>query len=189
MSDEKRLQKINDGDRAELRKLLMELEIEVGRFVNWKISNRKDAEEVIQDVLLSFVEALPLFAGQSSFKTFILGIAKHEVADYWRKKYAKRVIKTIPIIKNIYDRKLSSLEKTQRDMYECVERVYEMIDPKQERVLRLKYEKGLSMKEIAVEMKLTVKAVESLLYRARKKYQELYIDLYGKPAFSVRKES
>lgn len=174
-----------EGDKRAFRKLLAQLQKEVLRYVQIKVKNQEDAEEIVQDVLLSLTEALPLYAERSNIKTFVMGIARHEVADYWRKKYAKKVIRMVPLVRDLYDRKLFSAEQTQRVMYKEAERIYRKLSVMHERVLRMKYEEELSVAEMAKRLKITPRAVEALLYRARKAFQKLYVEEVGKPNFSV----
>jgi len=62
-----------------------------------KVSIEKDVEELVQDTFLSCLKHLPLFRGESSIWTWMLRIAQHEVADYYRKRYAKKFIHALPL--------------------------------------------------------------------------------------------
>ena len=128
----------------------------------------------MQDTLLAFLDALPLFNHQSSVWTFIVGIAKHEVADYYRKRYAKKVIKSMPLLSELYDQQLHSSDETALELRLAIKRVYEQLAPKQKLILQLKYEQGLSITAIARAMGISPKATESLLFRSRLAFQKAY---------------
>lgn len=142
------------------------------RYLRTKISSSKDVEEVSQDVYLAFLDSLPLFRGGSSLKTFLYAIARHEVADYWRKRYAKKAIKTVPFVEHVYREKLYSSTELAQD----IERCYAKLKPIQVKVLRWKYEEGLSVREIAGRLDVTVRAAEAQLYRARQAFQLVYAE-------------
>ncbi len=133
----------------------------------------EDCDELIQDTFLHFLDALPLFHYQSSIMTFLFSIAHHEAADYWRKKYAKRLIRTIPILKN-YIAPIQTSERTARQLNQSLESAYKKLKPIYASILRMKYEEELSVKEIAAKLGCSTKAVECQLYRARKAFQMVY---------------
>jgi len=89
------------------------------------------------------------------------------VADYFRRKYAKKALKYVPIVGELVSRELN----TTWELSEKIDRVYGEMVPRMAKVLQMKYEEGLSVKEIARNLKISVKAAESKLFRARKEFQ------------------
>lgn len=173
--DRKLVEEVLSGKRQAVRRLYGVVETDLSRYFLSKTQCGEDAEELLQDTFLHVLDALPLFRFQSSLKTFVMGIARHELMDYWRKLYAKKVIKTIPIVRELVSRPIGRRERISRAMEEALEKAYAAIRPEQAQALRLKYEEKLSVKEIAAEMGMTVKAVEALLYRSRKAFQAAYV--------------
>ena len=167
-------QLILSGDEAALRTLYQTITPKLRSYFLSKLDSRQDVEELMQDTLLAFLDALPLFNHQSSVWTFIVGIAKHEVADFYRKRYAKKVIKSLPLLSDLYDQQLHSSEETAIELRLAIKRVYEQLAPKQKLILQLKYEQGLSITAIAQAMGTSPKATESLLFRSRSAFQKAY---------------
>jgi RNA polymerase sigma-70 factor, ECF subfamily len=157
-------------NKAELRQFYQET---VGKLKTWvgvRVGDERDVEEIVQDSYLAFVDSLPLFRGGSSWWTFLVSIAKHEVADYWRKKYAKKAILTVPFVDQVYTEKLYSSAVTAQE----IEKIYQKLLPDERLILIMKYEEGLDLTEIAGKLKISVKAAESRLFRARKAFQLAY---------------
>lgn len=185
--DEKELvREVLAGDKLALRRMVRELTPKLRRYILSRVSDKRDAEELVQDTLLSLLDALPLFGFKSQLWTFVCSIARHEVTDYWRKKYAKKAIRAVPLIGGLYDRALYSAAETSQDMVVAVEKVYRLLPASARRLLQWKYEEDLSVREIAAKLKVSVKAAESKLYRARMAFQEKYRDLYGEPFDKLR---
>jgi RNA polymerase sigma-70 factor (ECF subfamily) len=136
-----------------------------------KVQVKQDAEEVLQDTYLAFLDTLPLFRGESSLETYLWSIARHELADYWRKKYAKKAIRAIPFMDQIYVEQLFSRAETNAH----IARIYSILPAKETAILKMKYEEGLNVKQIAAELRVSVKAVESRLFRARRAFQLAYV--------------
>lgn len=55
------------------------------RFALSRTRSRDAAEEVVQETLLAAIESYPRFAGDSSERTWLLGIAAHKIADRQRR--------------------------------------------------------------------------------------------------------
>ena len=167
-------QRILSGDEAALRVLYREITPKLRLYLAKKLESNQDVEELAQDTLLAFLDALPLFNHHSSIWTFVVAIAKHEVADFYRKKYAKRVIKSLPLLSDLYDQQLHSSDETAVELRLAIKRVYACLPTKQKLILQLKYEQGLSLVTIAKQLGLSPKATESLLYRSRVAFQKAY---------------
>ena len=71
---------------SEFEKLLQENLVPLQRYVNFKISNKHDAEDIIQDVCLSATVKFEALKNPLSFKAWLIGIASHKCNDYYRRK-------------------------------------------------------------------------------------------------------
>jgi RNA polymerase sigma-70 factor (ECF subfamily) len=98
-------------------------------------------------------------------------IAQHEVADYYRKRYAKKFIHALPLSELLPFNDLS-------DTHEIALKVRQVLAQmaKEEReILLMKYVDGKRVKQIANELGRTAKSVESILFRARNEFRQLYV--------------
>lgn len=163
------------GERIAWRRFYRETERKLLWWVKVRVKETRDAEEIVQDSYLALLESLPLYRGGSSLWTFLVAIAKHEVMDYWRKKYAKKAILTIPFADYVYTEKLYTGAQTAA----VIEAVYRKLKAREVQILRWKYEEGLPVEEIARRLKVSVKAAESRLFRARKTFRLAYLVAEG----------
>jgi RNA polymerase sigma factor (sigma-70 family) len=135
-----------------------------------KVGNEKDAEELTQDTFVSCLKHLPLFRGESSIWTWMSRIAQHEVADYYRKRYAKKFIKALPLSELLPIEELS-------DSHEIAHKVHLVLQKmaqENREVLLMKYVDKMKVKDIAEQSGRTIKSVESILFRARGEFRQLY---------------
>ncbi|MBT3784837.1 sigma-70 family RNA polymerase sigma factor [bacterium] len=56
------------------------------RYAIRRVSNRTEAEDLVQETLIAALKAQEKFRSQSTPKTWLIGILKHKVMDYYRKK-------------------------------------------------------------------------------------------------------
>ena len=144
---------------------------QIQRFVSRKVSSESDVEEIVRETFLKCLRHLPLFQGKASIKTWMIKIASHEVADFYRKRYAKKFIHAIPLTH------LLQIEDV-KNMHETAESVKEVLKGMRQdyrELLLLKYVDHISVKEIATLMQRSVKSIESDLFRARKEFRVLYL--------------
>jgi RNA polymerase sigma-70 factor (ECF subfamily) len=172
-SEKYMVEKLRGGDKRAFRGFYNKTHKRLTSYVLGRVKNVRDAEEIVQDTYLSFLDSLPLFRGNSKLATFLFSIARHEVLDYWRKKYAKKAILTVPFVDQIYTEKLYSSALLNSE----IERVYEKLSHEQVIILKLKYEEGFSLIQIAKRLMISVKTAESRLFRARKAFQEAYLSI------------
>ncbi len=164
------LKKLKSGDSVAVRQWYSEYSSRLLSFITHKISNETDAEEVMHDTFLSCLHHLPLFRGESSIWTWMVRISQHEVADYFRKRYAKKFIHALPLSELLCIENISNAHDTSQKVKDVL---YKMTTESRE-ILQMKYVDKKKVKEIAREMGRTVKAVESILFRARTEFRELY---------------
>jgi RNA polymerase sigma-70 factor (ECF subfamily) len=145
-------------------------------FIQNKIGSAEDVEEVLQDSLLSALDSLALYSGRSSIFTWLCGIARHEIADFYRKQKIKTVVfSRLPFIEGFVSKALGPSAVMMRREYERqVVEALEMILPHYREILELKYMDGLSVKEIAKKLGMSFKACESALTRARRAFEMAY---------------
>lgn len=159
------------GERLAFERFYRRYRQELLGFVVKRVGESDKAEEIAQDTFLGFLDSLPLFSFRSSLKTFLYSIARHEVADHWRRAYAKRVLKLVPMVGEYVAKELYSTE----ELSQKIDYVYKRLGSEYARILQMKYEEGMSVQVMAKKLKMTVKAVESKLWRARKAFQVAYV--------------
>jgi RNA polymerase sigma-70 factor (ECF subfamily) len=139
------------------------------------LQNRHDAEEVTQDVFVKVHEQLDNFEGRAQIKTWIYRIAINKSLDFLKaQKRQKRFGFHIPILVagNSALPPLSTFDHPGILMEdeESLKGIFENINTlptNQKTALLLKSIENLTQQEIADVMKISIKAVESLLSRAR----------------------
>jgi len=146
-------------------------------FIYYRVrGNAQDAEDILQETLMTALTRLKSFQGDSQLHTWLCGIAWHKVKDFYRRK--QRLEKTITQAARSQkvkgstqasplDNPVAETIATEQWVQNCLGRL--PID--YQAALVLKYVEGFSVAEIARIMNRSGKAVESLLTRARKAFR------------------
>lgn len=171
LKEKKLLEKIKAGEPVAVANWYRSYYSRVYRVVSGKIINTKDCEEVSQDVFISCLKHLPLFRGESSIWTWMLRIMRHEVADYYRKKYAKKAIRALSL-QELFAINLVA-DSTQTS--ELVRKALSRIRKDYREILLCKYVDGMRVDQIAQKWQRSFKSIESDLFRARRDFKQEYL--------------
>lgn len=135
-----------------------------------------EAEEVLHDSYIAFIEGLRNFRGQASLKTYLYSISKRKAIDKIRRQKVKKILFSyLPehfidsvakvFLKDDIDKKFLAYR---------IEKIFKKLPYDYALILKLKYKEGYSVVHIAKELKLSFKATESLLFRARQAFIKAY---------------
>ena len=142
-------------------------------FVEKRIDDPGLVEEIVHDILLAGFNSLPTFKGECSEFSWLCGIAKHKIIDYYRKKKIKTILfSACPIFEEIADKALTpERDCLKNELKSEIKKTFEEIGEGYKKILRLKYVEGWKIEQIAEQLELSVKAVESKLMRAKVKFR------------------
>jgi RNA polymerase sigma-70 factor (ECF subfamily) len=152
-------------------------------FVSRKVSLTADVEEIVQETFINTLKSLPEFSRQCSLWTWMCAIAKHEVGDYFRKRYAKKMLQLLPLSDWLWGDFLTTetgnpvIALTHRDLVEKLEQVMAQIGADSYELLQEKYLDKLSVAQLAAARGKTIKAVESELFRARRAFKKAFLEI------------
>lgn len=142
-----------------------------------RLPSKEVAEEIVQEAFMNCLKNLHFFRENSSLWTWMVSILKHEIADYYRKVYAKKAIKLLPMgdfILGEEDELGNLLINDSHESSEKVRVVFSQMSEYYRELLFLKYVDSKKAKQIAKELKKTVKSIESDLFRARNEFRALW---------------
>jgi len=148
----------------------------VFNFIKKKINDKGKAEELTQDVFFDFIESLRDFHFNSSLKTFLLSIAKNKVIDEIRKKKIKNILfSRLPnfLVEGL---KVVFIEEeiNKKELRKKINEVFKKLPKDYRIILRLKYIENKKVSYIAKKFNMKFKATESLLFRARKAFINIF---------------
>ncbi len=171
LSESTLLEKLKTGDSKAVSQWFSSYHDRIFAVALQKISNTKDAEELTQQTFINCLRQMPLFRGASSLWTWMNAVLRHEIADYYRKKYAKNALRALPLSEFFLEEKLADSQ----ELSDKVALVLSQMSVGYSELLQRKYIDKAKVKEIAVQLGTTVKAVESDLFRAREEFKFLWL--------------
>jgi len=170
------IEKILQKDRRALFVFYRRYTPQLSTFINHKVGNPHDAEEILQDTLFAFLEAIRDFHGSSSISTFLFSICRHKIIDWYRRRKIRQVVfSQAPGLESLVSPMLNPEEEFNSVLLkEKIKRALSAILPRYRTLLVLKYMDNMTVSDIAQKLVLTVKGTESQLFRARKAFVETF---------------
>lgn len=159
------------GDRHAIERLLAAHQPQVYRFGLRMCRDEEDAEDVLQDTLLTMARGIGDFRGASSLSTWLFSIARSHCAKKRRRsKHAPEEVRPLEgaEVEALADPSSPADEAIARKRLEAaLEGAIRSLDPKYREILILRDVEGLPAAEVAQVTGLGVAAVKSRLHRAR----------------------
>ncbi len=159
------------------------------RFALTRLRKDEDAaEEVAQATICKAITKLATYRGEAALFTWLCTFCRHEVsAFYKRNRWAARrmdLIEDVPEIRaalessgGMFDGPETAFDRA--EISRLVQVVLDQLPAHYGNALEWKYLDGVSVKEIAARLKLSPKAAESLLTRAREAFRDGFSTLNG----------
>ena len=154
---------------TEFEKLLQENYLPLERYVKFKIGNKHDAEDLIQETCLTATEKFPSLQNPAAFKAWLIGIASHKCNDYYRRK-----AKDMNISLDALAESALSMGRQGITVQTTVRETLESLGDKEKQILYLYFFKNLSQEEIAKKLSVPVGTVKSRLHYAKEKFKQHY---------------
>lgn len=142
------------------------------KFVSRHIDDEGLVDELVNDIFFAAFTSYSNFKHQSSEFSWLCSIAKHKIIDYYRKKKLKTILFSIsPVFEDIADQALTpERDCLKNELKTEIKKTLIKLGKGYHQILRLKYIDGHRIKIIAKLLKISVKAVESRLIRAKRQF-------------------
>lgn len=170
------IKRIAQGDQEALERLYRQYSEVVYNTLISYTKNAEDAEELLQDVFITLFDTAHKFRFDSSLSTWIYRVTVNKALDFLRKKNAA---KRKGIFSSLYRKDSAELQFDHSDFdhpgvkmenvedARCLFQALSELSENQKTVFILTQIEQLPQQEVADIMKMTRKAVESLLQRAK----------------------
>lgn len=134
--------------------------------------DNEKAEDFTHDIFLRAFGKLDAFQERSSFSTWLYSIAVNYCLDQLR------LTKRLPLVSwdetSRFDFSESQESQLHEESLQLVQRAINALSPEEQTLLKLKYEDGLTVDQIAQRCCLKSSAVKMRLKRTRRKISQIY---------------
>ena len=174
-SDEQLLRRFASGDRQVLEELFRRYRGPAFRVAHRLLGQEADALDAVQDGFVKALTHLDSFQGRSSFKTWLLRVVSNAALDLGRQRGRREVLSlngsVSPDGEALHplrmDNPTAGLE--QEDLRKALNGALATLSDAQRQTFVLHAEAGLSYREVADALEISIGTVMSRLYYARQR--------------------
>ncbi len=148
-------------------------------YIRHRLAPRTEmVEDLMQETLLAAWQSLPNFRGDASLHSWVLGIARHKVEDYYRRRIREAESNDgddsapEPAVIPRFEQQLDSTLQQKR-----VQETLALLPEAYGLALIWRYRESKSIREMAQLTGKTEKAIERLLARARENFRRRWNDV------------
>ncbi|MDF2686793.1 MAG: hypothetical protein K0S55_1976 [Clostridia bacterium] len=167
------LNKAQNGDNLSFEKLMNCYMKIIYNYIILHVSNSEDAKDILQDTMLGVWQGLKSFNRQSVFKTWILGITRRKIADYYRKIYKTKEHEFADI--DDYDEyEYLSDDNSGNDIISKIDvnKAVDTLSMQEKELVYLIFNAQLSYSEVEAITKIPLGTVKSKMFSIKSKLKE-----------------
>ena len=177
LADDDLVEAILGGNQEAFKDLYERYFSRIYRFVDRRLRNRADTEEVTQEVFVNLFLSLGGFRHEAPFAAWVFGVTRRTIAARFKKKRHETVTLSEEDAEQAAKLSVATLQREPdpHQVYEYNERISRMqnaasndLSREQRLLFRLHHIQNRSIQEIARQVAKSEDAVKSHLYRARK---------------------
>lgn len=141
--------------------------------------SQKEAEDLTQDIFLMLFVKLGSFKGKSKFSTWLYSFTYNFCVNYVNRDKGRKISdKANNIDDSEYKLTVEVTDESLLDLQvEKLKKALELIEPEEKTLLLLKYQDGVSIKELESIMEISSSAIKMRLKRAKARVIKTYNSL------------
>jgi RNA polymerase sigma-70 factor (ECF subfamily) len=177
------VERLKKGDAKALEELYQRHRERAYGIAHRLVGSREDALDVVQESFVHVLRGIQTFRGQSSFRTWLYRIVTHAALDYrrWRSLRATESLDSERALEPVDASGQRSPQDTaaDRDLAAAIDKALANVSEKNRAALVLFAIEGMSYKEIADVLSISVGTVMSRIFNARQRLRELLASEIG----------
>jgi RNA polymerase sigma-70 factor (ECF subfamily) len=139
----------------------------VDAFISSAVRNYADAQDILQDVAVAILDGRSLPPSGGDFTAWTIGIARHKIADHFRRKKRLQLVMADEVLQDVADAFAAQADVWTAEGH-ALERCLDRVTGDARRLLDLRYRDGHSPQEIAHRLGRTSDAIRASLLRVRR---------------------
>ncbi|WP_422449113.1 RNA polymerase sigma factor SigZ [Thermoanaerobacterium sp. DL9XJH110] len=152
--------------------LWKELSSDLKTFICKKVGNEQDAEDILQDVFLKILTNMDRIKDNDRIYAWVYRITRNTINDYYRRRRIKAEISDLPeegVTSNDEDEIINELVL-------CLKNMIESLPDKYKQAIMLTELGGLTQKELAQKLGMSISGAKSRVQRGRIMLKEKFFE-------------
>lgn len=143
------------------------------RFIAGRIQNEADADDILQEVFIKIHRSIDRLEDQSKLQAWVYQIARNAIIDYYRK--SEQAVEAPGELPEVLTEG-SSEEEVEAEVATWLQPMMEELPEKYREALHLTEIQGLTQKEMAERLNISLSGAKSRVQRAREKLKGVLLE-------------
>jgi RNA polymerase sigma-70 factor, ECF subfamily len=138
----------------------------VSAFISSMVPKFQDADDILQQVAVAVVQDYGRYDRERSFVAWAIGIARNKILTYRREKMRERSVldaEAMGCVAGVYESDSAEFDDMRKALHKCIGKA----KVRWQRILEMRYSRGLSTIRMAEQLGMTQNAIFITLHRIR----------------------
>lgn len=158
------MKEAQEGNSTSYETLLAEVYMFLESYLNSKVYNKSQIDDVIQEVILAIHNSRHTFDCSKSFMSWLLAIAHYKVSDHLRYQFKQKTQELEDSIIDANSDALTALIENQS--IQLLHQAIDELDQKPRQIIKLLKIEGFKISEVANKLNLSESNVKIIAHRA-----------------------
>ena len=149
-------------------------------------ANKEATEDIVQETFMSAMKGLINYKAASSYKTWLCGIAKNKILNYYRNNIRKKDFAPVEELNFVADNQDVEFMLINLETRKVILETLNNLKPIYKYVLILKYIDDYSVNDIAKHLCKTPKSIDGILQRSKNSFKKEIIKVSGDELYDKR---
>jgi RNA polymerase sigma-70 factor (ECF subfamily) len=180
---------IKEGDKNAFDDLYTQLFVPVYRFIFYKLHNKEQTEDIVQEVFIKFYRNIEHYqVGHISPLSYLIKIANNHIIDILRKNKEDLIDgDNLNVFEKFISERKQIIEKIEdNEDITVIQKAIKILPKDQRESILMKFVAELSYKEIAVELGRSEATIRQYVCRGLRKIRK-YMDAVNNTGFKFKK--
>ncbi len=164
---------MSDHTSALTEQLWEDFTFQLRRFISARVSNQADVNDILQEVFIKIHRGIDRLEDPSKLHAWVYQITRNVIIDYYRK--AERAVEITPELPDVLAEEAGN-EEVESEVATWLRPMMEELPEKYREALQLTDIQGLTQKELAERLNISVSGAKSRVQRAREKLKEVLLE-------------
>jgi RNA polymerase sigma-70 factor (ECF subfamily) len=164
---------MNDQPTVSIDQVWDDFTAQLRRFIAGRIQNEADADDILQEVFIKIHRSIDRLEDQSKLQAWVYQIARNAIIDYYRK--SEQAVEAPGELPEVLTEG-SSEEEVEAEVATWLQPMMEELPEKYREALHLTEIQGLTQKEMAERLNISLSGAKSRVQRAREKLKGVLLE-------------
>lgn len=156
-----------------INRIWEEFSIPLKRYIMKHVQDKHDAEDILQEIFCKIIHSMGYLENENKIQSWVYQITRNAIIDYYR---SRKVVAALP---QLFESRIDEFAvegEAADEISLCIRKMIDHLPDKYRQAIILTEFEGLTQKELAEKLGLSISGAKSRVQRARKRLKNMLMD-------------